>query len=140
MADYHVGYGRPPAGGRFRPGVSGNPKGRPKRKPTPLAEIIKTRLNTPIEYRERGRTKVVTYRELSLKTLVDRAINGDLEAAELALTIRDRAGRYGDAGLDPVRVENWLADRPGQTANQKTIDFAATRDAKPVEWWQSSES
>ena len=30
-------------------------------------------------------------------------------------------------------VENWLADRPGQTANQKTAAFAATRRAKPVE-------
>jgi hypothetical protein len=34
-------------------------------------------LNAPIEYRERGKTKIATYRELSLKMLVDRAINGD---------------------------------------------------------------
>ena len=35
MANYEIGYGKPPASGRFRAGVSGNPKGRPKRKPTP---------------------------------------------------------------------------------------------------------
>lgn len=29
-ARYEVGYGRPPAGSRFQPGRSGNPKGRPK--------------------------------------------------------------------------------------------------------------
>jgi hypothetical protein len=85
MASHEIGYGKPPLSGRFRAGVSGNPKGRPKRKPTPLAERIKTVLNAPIEYRERGRTKVATYRELSLKMLVDRAISGDLGAAELVV-------------------------------------------------------
>jgi len=29
-ADYEVGYARPPEATRFRPGRSGNPKGRPK--------------------------------------------------------------------------------------------------------------
>jgi RNase P/RNase MRP subunit p29 len=29
-AAYEVGYGKPPAAGRFRPGQSGNPRGRPK--------------------------------------------------------------------------------------------------------------
>jgi len=139
MASYEIGYGKPPLGGRFRAGVSGNPKGRPKRKPTPLAERIKAVLNTPIEYRERGRTKVATYRELSLKVLVDRAISGDLGAAELVLKIRARAERYGDPGVDPILVENWIADYPDQTANQKTSEFAAGRDATPVEWWASSE-
>jgi Family of unknown function (DUF5681) len=139
MADYEVGYGRPPSSGRFRPGVSGNRKGRPKHRPTPFAEIIENALNDPIEYRERGRTKVATYRELSLKVLVDRAVNGDLDAAELTLKIRAHAERYGDAGLDPILVENWIADYPGQTADQKTSEVAAGRDATPAEWWSSSE-
>jgi Family of unknown function (DUF5681) len=139
MASYETGYGKPPLSGRFRHGASGNPKGRPKRNPTPLAERIKTVLNAPIEYRERGRTKVATYRELSLKMLVDRAISGDLGAAELALKIVARAERYGDPGVDPIQVKNWIADYPDQTANQKTADFMAGRDATPAEWWRSSE-
>jgi hypothetical protein len=137
---YEIGYGKPPVTKRFRAGISGNPKGRPKRKPTPLAERIKTVLNAPIEYRERGRRKVATYRELSLKLLVDRATNGDLDAAELALKILARAERYSDSDLDPILAENWMADYPGQTANQKTADFAAGRDAPSAEWWPSSEN
>lgn len=101
MVDYEIGYGRPPASGRFRPGVSGNLKGRLKRRRTSLSEIIKSAVNTPIEYRERGRIKVASCRELSLKMLVDRAITGDLAAAELVLKIRNRAERHGHAGLDP---------------------------------------
>jgi Family of unknown function (DUF5681) len=138
MADYDVGYRKPPLSGRFRAGVSGNPKGRPRRKPTPLAERIKAVLNARIAYRERGRIRVATYRQLSLKMLVDRAIGGDLDAAELALSIRARAERY--PGLDPILVENWIPDHPDQTANQKTADFAAGRDATPPEWWSPTEN
>jgi hypothetical protein len=139
MASYEIGYGKPPLSGRFRAGVSGNARGRPKRKGLAHAERIKTVLNAPIEYRERGRIKVATYRELILKSLVDRAINGALDAAEMVLKIWARAERYGDSGIDPVLVENWIADYPGQTADQKTAEFAAGRDEAPVEWWSSPE-
>ena len=71
--------------------------------------------------------------------LVDRAVNGDLDAAELVLKILARAERYGDPGLDPILVENWIADYPDQTADQKTAEVAAGRDATPAEWWSSSE-
>ena len=115
MANYEIGYRRPPVSGRFRAGVSGNPKGRPKRKPTPLAERIKAVLDAPITYRERGKTRVASYRELSLKVLIDGAISGDLGAAELVLKIRAHAERYGDPGIDPILVENWIADYPDRT-------------------------
>jgi hypothetical protein len=138
MASDEIGYGKPPLTGRFRAGVSGNPRGRPKRKALALAERINTVLNGPIKYRDRGRTKVATGRELILRRLVDRAINGDLDAAEQVLKILVRAERHG-AGGDPILVENWVADYPGQTADQKTAEVAAGRDATPAEWWSSSE-
>jgi Family of unknown function (DUF5681) len=138
MDDYEIGYRKPPKSGRFRAGVSGNPKGRPKQRPPPLAQSIKNTLDAPIEYRDRGQTKVATARELSLKTLVDRAVAGDLAAAELALRIRDRAERNEDAGIDQILVGGWLPDYPGQTAQQKTGDFALSRDAEPRGWWRQS--
>jgi hypothetical protein len=96
-------------------------------------------LDAPIEYRDRGRRKVATYRELSLKMLVDSAIGGDLGTAEMVLKIVDRAERPGDPGIEWILVENWMADHPGQTADQKTVDFAGGRDAPPDRWWQSAE-
>jgi hypothetical protein len=134
MTSHGVGYGKPPESGRFRAGVSGNPKGRPKRKQTPLAEMIKNALNAPIEFRERGRVKVATFRELSLKTLVDRAVSGDLGAAELAVKVLAHAERHGEPSIDQILVDDWLADYPAQTAEQKTGDVAKGRDAKPAEW------
>jgi hypothetical protein len=127
MASYEIGYGKPPKSRRFRAGVSGNQRGRPKRKALALAERIKAVLNAPIEYRERGRTKVATHRELSLKMLVDRAINGDLDAAELVLKILVRAERYGDPGLDSVLVENWIAVKPPTRKPVKSRQGATPR-------------
>jgi len=40
MSNDDVGYGKPPKNTRFKAGVSGNPKGRPKRSPMALAEIV----------------------------------------------------------------------------------------------------
>ena len=96
-------------------------------------------LNAPIEYRERGRTKVATYRELILKMLVDRADQRRSRRRRAGSQNLAHAERYGDPGLDPILVENWIADYPGQTADQKTAEFAAGRDATPAEWWSSSE-
>ena len=135
MPSYEVGYGKPPLSGRFRAGVSGNPKGRPKRKPTPLAERIKSALNAPIEYRERGRTKVATYRELSLKMLVDCAISGDLDAAELALKIlrSRRALQRSKPGPDSGRkLDGRLSRSDRQSENRRRRGRARRRACRMV--------
>lgn len=132
MAKDEIGYGNPPESGRFRPGVSGNPKGRPKRKNSSLAERIGAVLDTPISYIEGGKTKVVARRELTLKLLVDKAVGGDLQAASTALRIRVRAERNRESGVDPIFVENWLPDDPGYTAGQKTADAGRQRSADPT--------
>jgi hypothetical protein len=132
MTDYEIGYGKPPKMFRFKPGVSGNPKGRRKRKRTPLAEIIRRVLSTPVQIQEKGRVKTTTYAELVLKGLIDRAIKGHLGAADLVLSVRAHAQKFGDAGIDWLQISDWLPDYPGQTADQKTEEFAASRDADPA--------
>ncbi len=127
MADYEIGYGKPPRSRRFQQGVSGNPKGRPKKKSSPLAQTINKVLNAPIQYRVRGRTKVASARELSLKMLVDRAVSGDLEAAELVIKIRERAERHGDAGVERIAISDWMPDYAGQSGEEKARDLERSR-------------
>jgi hypothetical protein len=128
MADYEIGYRRPPQSKRFRAGASGNPKGRPKRKASTLAETINKVLNAPIEYQERGKTKVASARELSLRMLVSRAVSGNLEAVELLRKILEHVARYGDTGREEIAITDWLPDYPGQSGEQKTQDLKEGRE------------
>lgn len=140
MTDNETGYGKPPKSARFKPGISGNPKGRPKRKPVVLADTIREVLNAPMQYREQGRLKTVTRHELSLKMLIERAVKGHVAAAELVLRARAQALRLGDLGVERLLIDDWLPDYPGQTADQKTREFTATGDAQPREWWKADDS
>jgi hypothetical protein len=137
MTDDAVGYGKPPKTFRFKPGTSGNPKGRPKRKPFATAEVIKNTLGATIQYREQGRVKTTTRTELGLRMVVERAVKGDLAAADLILKIRAHAQRDGDIGVETFEIGDWLPDYRQQTAEQKTTDVTADRPAETPGWWQS---
>jgi hypothetical protein len=80
--DYDAGYGKPPKKTRFKPRTSGNLKGRPVRDPSLLGEIVNSVLEAPVQYRENGRTRTASRREVTLKLLVQRAIKGDVGAAD----------------------------------------------------------
>jgi Family of unknown function (DUF5681) len=125
MSDHEVGYRKPPQKSRFKKGVSGNPKGRPKRKPFAAGDIVNKVLNSSAEYRERGQTKRASRRELTLRNYVRLALKGDAKAAETLLRLRAHAQRFGDVGNDRVEVTSWLPDHRGQTGAQKTLEFAA---------------
>jgi uncharacterized protein DUF5681 len=80
------GYGRPPKGTRFRPGRSGNAKGRPKgvrNLKTDLASILQKR----VAIREDGELRQVTRQEAMLLTLYSKAVQGDTKASSQLLTM-----------------------------------------------------
>jgi hypothetical protein len=98
---YDVGYRKPPTNSRFRKGISGNRKGRPKGKrnfTTVLTEI----LEEEIVITERGVRKKVTKLEAALKQLANKAARGDLVAArQLIGLIRSAEER----AVAPLRKE-----------------------------------
>jgi Family of unknown function (DUF5681) len=74
------GYGRPPKSTRFKPGHSGNAKGRPKggrNLKTDLASILQKR----VAIREDGELRQVTRQEAMLLTLCAKALQGDTKAS-----------------------------------------------------------
>ena len=111
MSDDDVGYRKPPKHTRFKKGVSGNLKGRPKRKPPALGNIVRRVLNARVEYREGGRPKSATRRGLTIETLGKKARKGDVTSAELLLDIRSHAKKFGDAGVPAIRFDGWALDR-----------------------------
>jgi uncharacterized protein DUF5681 len=77
-----VGYGNPPEDTRFKPGKSGNPRGRP-RGSLSVATVLKKSLCEKIFINENGRRKKVSKFEAALKQLVNLATSGELRAIQL---------------------------------------------------------
>jgi Family of unknown function (DUF5681) len=80
--DYPVGYKKPPPATRFKPGQSGNPKGRPKGAKN-FSTAIQAELDTHIVATENGRRRKITKRAAVAKQLVNKAVSGDQKAIPL---------------------------------------------------------
>jgi hypothetical protein len=75
-----VGYGRPPMHSRFKPGQSGNPRGR-KPKTTALIEQSAGILSEPVKTRDKaGRKQTLRMLEASYLALCKKALTGDRSA------------------------------------------------------------
>ena len=82
--DDEVGYKKPPRHSRFKKGRSGNPKGRPKGKKN-LATHLDRILNERIRIKEGDKVFKITKAEAMLKSLVQKALKGDVKATNLML-------------------------------------------------------
>ena len=75
-----VGYGRPPRAFQFKPGQSGNPRGRPNGAKNE-ATILHDLLNRKIDVREGGRTRKITVFEAILLRFTEDALKGNTKTA-----------------------------------------------------------
>ncbi len=98
--DYEVGYGKPPKSGRFKPGQSGNPKGRPKG-----AKNLKTELEEEllekVPIKEHGKVRKVSKQRALLKAQMAKAMKGDPRAANVIINMVYRLLAI-DATVDEV--------------------------------------
>src|SRR6185436_20899389 len=77
--DYPVGYGRPPVHTRFKPGQSGNPKGKPKGQKK-LAAVFRDILNEQVSIREGDKVPKVSKVEAMFRAIALKAMKGDPKA------------------------------------------------------------
>ena len=89
-AGYEVGYAKPPAKTRFRPGVSGNPKGRPKgsrNRPAlheeRLKDIVLDEAYRTVSVRDGERSVTVPIAQAVVRSLAVNAAKGKTRAQEL---------------------------------------------------------
>ncbi len=73
---------------RFRPGQSGNPRGRPKRDRA-LSALVERALGEKVEAKENGRRRRITKLEATVKQLVNRAASGDQRATQFVFALLD---------------------------------------------------
>lgn len=103
-ADYQVGYGKPPQASQFKPGQSGNRKGRPKGAQN-FSTVIEKELNSVVQVTENGRRRQIRKKDAIAKQLVNKAASGDLKATSLLLgeaRAQESATSFSPASASPV--------------------------------------
>lgn len=92
-AGYAVGYGKPPFGSRFKPGQSGNPRGRPKGAKA-LNTIVRDTLTQKVVVRTANGEKRISRIEAALHKTIELAMKGNPRALAQLLKL------YADAVPD----------------------------------------
>jgi hypothetical protein len=120
--EYMVGYGRPPKHSQFKPGQSGNPRGRPKGQRN-LTTVIKDALLETITIREGARTRKVSKVEAFGRSLVSRALQHDHKARAILLALMStiselsgdetRAAELEKTGAEDERILGEFLQRHG---------------------------
>jgi hypothetical protein len=95
--DDSVGYRKPPRDTRFKKGVSGNPRGRP-RGSSNIAKLVHRTLRERVAIQENGRRRFITKAAAIAKQLVLKAASGNLRAL-------DQVTRLHRAAEEAMRVE-----------------------------------
>lgn len=78
-AGYEVGYGKPPKHSRFKPGQSGNPKGRPK-SAMGLNTIVRTTLTQKVAVRTSAGERKISRIEAVVQKTIELAMKGNPRA------------------------------------------------------------
>ena len=90
-ARYEVGDKRPPRHSQFKPGQTGNPRGRPKGSVN-LRTRVSKELRKSVTVTSGGRSTRWVKADLVAMQIVDAAAKGDLKAAVLAMRLDDELG------------------------------------------------
>ncbi len=91
--DDKVGYGNPPKHSRFKPGQSGNRRGRPKSKKRGKTDVSEL-LNEPVKVTAGGKERDMSPFEASFRKLAIKAINKDLRAIRKFMKICEEYGIF----------------------------------------------
>jgi hypothetical protein len=95
-ANHSVGYGKPPLAARFKPGTSGNTKGRPKGAKN-LKTLIREAMTASIPIQEGEKTRRVTRLEGVVLRQIQSALRGNDKSAMAVLKIALQLGFLQDS-------------------------------------------
>ena len=84
-----VGYKRPPRHSQFKPGQSGNPRGRPEGARN-IATEVKAVLGRRLTVIENGQRKLVSAMAAILRRYLEAALKGDVKAGAFLLSLHER--------------------------------------------------
>jgi hypothetical protein len=108
-SDYQIGYRKPPRNTRFKPGQSGNPKGRPRGSKN-LITLIDEELSSKVAVTEGGKRRVLPKRVVIVKQLVKKATEGDLRTLLVLLKLLELAPTDPASSASSRQTPAWTKD------------------------------
>jgi hypothetical protein len=127
-AEYEVGYGRPPKHTRFKPGQSGNPKGR-KRKPPLLPDLkrlFEQALSEKVTVKQGDKEQTLTMVEAGFKQLARQHAQGDRHAR------RDLIYYAKELEIDLLASNRESIEEALATDHQAILDAYVERQTQPT--------
>lgn len=110
-----IGYGKPPKAHRFKPGQSGNPKGR-KNGAKNEATILQELLQHKVTLTERGKPRKITLREAIYRRIAEDSLKGNIKSAtflfnrDQMISMSSDAIREGLGDDDKAVLEAYLKE------------------------------
>jgi Family of unknown function (DUF5681) len=133
--DRSVGYGRPPIATQFKPGVSGNPSGRPKRVKGLKAELL-DELGEVMRIREGDSELEISNARAIAKSLIRAAVNGNLRATTALLAFCAKTSGETDEPTDDLAAPEdaeILDDFIGRELRRRASERDVTADDSPLD-------
>jgi hypothetical protein len=119
---YEVGYKRPPVSTRFKPGVSGNPSGRPRRiKVRNIGRDILESFLEPVRMNDGNTVRRVPGIVALQKKILNDALKGDRASAKFAYQIAEKFGVLGFQ--DKEELDLSLLSEEERALCRKVIDL-----------------
>jgi hypothetical protein len=128
-SDYLVGYGRPPKATRFKPGQSGNPKGRPTGRRS-IGTILQDIIQQRVQVTKAGKTCWMPTLEAMLRLVAAEAMRKEQWAIKLVLTMADQYQELPEVARqfqetlseDQEILAQYLPGYRAETGSTETID------------------
>jgi hypothetical protein len=129
-ASYEVGYGKPPRVSRFRKGVSGNPKGRPRGSRN-LASVVLRESRKKVAINDSRGRREVTKLEAVLMQLANKSAQGDLRATREFIPLVEKSEDSAMTGSDPLTFNE--LDQKMLEGLKKRFSSSQSETTKPTE-------
>jgi Family of unknown function (DUF5681) len=124
-ADYEVGYGRTPKHTRFKPGQSGNPKGRKRKPPSLLPDLKRVFdqvMSEKLTITQGDKKMILTMAEAGFRQLARQHAQGDRHARREVVAYAERFGSDLIPSEHKVREGVAEAARASYTLTPELVD------------------
>lgn len=143
MSDDPVGRGNPPKHSQFKPGVSGNPRGRRRKLPradipSQIGKDFRRIAETPVSATRNGRRVKSSYFEVVLMSIFKQAAEGKISQQKLVLqyfgaALAENLERLPDlANIDAFEAAMIARDAPLDEVFQHLIDNLTRRSKRKL--------